>query len=172
MSPNGVVTRHVIMRAEAIAVGLIFHVSACAEYLPRIKLMVKKSFYDRLNDKHAILDVPKDHISLLIRGDPWSAIGTSDLEGSPPLLVMGTSPGSTIVIARMNSNLTDRLAGSSRPGGTGEEVATLNVEESYMSVVRNFISIVTRTPELFQLPVACGLYRKDRVPDINRPIDT
>jgi hypothetical protein len=125
---------------------------------PKGQSMLRTSIYRRLIDFHSILDVSKHHIRILKQGDPWPAIGMRDLDGSPCLLVMGTSPGYSILIARMDRYLPDRLAGSSHPEGVDISATMSNAEENYMSVVPAVISMVIGNPGEFELPIAQDIF--------------
>jgi hypothetical protein len=58
----------------------------------------------------------------------------------------------------MDSYLPGGLLGSNCLGGIGTSATMSNAEENYMSVVRDIISIVTRNPGEFGLPVAQGIF--------------
>lgn len=127
--------------------------------------MSKPSIYHRLNENNAILSVFKDQVNILKSEDPWSAIGTYDLDGCSCLLVMGTTPGSAILVARIGY-LPIGFAGSSHLGSLGRPLSTPNYDEHYMSLVRMVINTMMSNPKLFQLPIVCGIFgqHKDDVP--------
>jgi hypothetical protein len=72
--------------------------------------------------------------------DTRLAIGIRNLDGSSCLTLMGTSPKSAIMTAHMSA---------------------LDSEEHYMSLLRLMINIFLKEQELFQLPLAWGIFSHD-----------
>lgn len=73
--------------------------------------------------------------------DTKNAIGVRDLNGCSCLVLMGTGPKSAIITAHIS--ITDS-------------------EEHYMSLLRLMISIFLKEQELFQLPLAWGIFSHHR----------
>lgn len=126
--------------------------------------MDKGSLYHRLNDKDALLSVFKDQVNILRPNDPCSAIGTYDLNGCSCLLVLGTAPGSAIVVARITF-LGDSPADESDMSSRDPKFVSAN-DEHFMSLVRRLVSFTMSYPDLFQLPVVCGIFGQCR----DRPV--
>lgn len=128
----------------------------CASSIRCHQAMDRPSIYQTLNDKGAILSVFKDQVGILKPDDPWLAIGTYDLDGFSCLLVLGTTPGSAILVARINT-LSDGYVNGSHVSLRDSQSA-LRRDEHYMSLVRKVISVMLSNPKLFQLPIVYGFF--------------
>jgi hypothetical protein len=96
-----------------------------------------KSIYQKLDERGAISDVPRDQVQVLRSQDTCRAIGVQHLNKSSCLVLMGTSPKSAIMMAH---------------------ISALDNEVHHMSVLRPMISIFVKQQELFQIPLAWGFF--------------
>lgn len=99
--------------------------------------LATKSIFEKLDNRSAISSVPKDQVGVLKPQDTQSAIGVRELHGSSCLILMGTSPRSAIITAHISAS---------------------DDEDHHMSLVRRVISIFIKEQELFQLPLAWGIF--------------
>lgn len=95
------------------------------------------SIFQKLDDRGAIFDVPRDQVHLLMPQDTRPAIGVQNLDGGSCVVFMGTSPKSAIMIAHVSES---------------------DSETHHMSVLRSMTSILIKHQEFFQLPIAWGLF--------------
>jgi hypothetical protein len=96
-----------------------------------------ESIFHKLEGEGAILSVARNRVEVLRPQDTGLAIGIRNLDGYSCLMLMGTSPKSAIMMAH---------------------ISVLDSEEHYMSLLRLMINIFLKEQELFQLPLAWGIF--------------
>lgn len=96
-----------------------------------------KSIFHTLEGRGAIVSVARDRVEVLRPQDTQLAIGVRDLDGYSCLVLMGTSPKSAIITAHISAS---------------------DGEEHYMSLLRLMVSIFMKEQDLFQLPLAWGIF--------------
>lgn len=95
------------------------------------------SLFRKLDGRRAIVTVAIDRVEVLRPRDARYSIGVQSLIGCSCLVLMGTRPDSAIMMTVISAS---------------------DGEEHHMSLVRQMISIFIKEQELFQLPVAWGVF--------------
>lgn len=104
-----------------------------------------RSVFHELDDRDAILTVARDQVVVLKSHDAQYALGVEDLGRYCCLVLIGTSPGSAMIMAHISIS---------------------HGEEHYMRLLRLMIGIFMKEQELFQLPLVWGIFgrpQKDNV---------
>lgn len=96
-----------------------------------------ESIFHTLEGRGAIVSVARDRVEVLRPQDTQLAIGVRDLDGYSCLVLTGTSPKSAIIMAH---------------------ISALDGEGHYMSFLRLMVSIFMKEQDLFQLPLAWGIF--------------
>jgi hypothetical protein len=96
-----------------------------------------ESIFHKLDGRGAISSVARDRVEVLRPQDTHLAIGVRNLDGYSCLVLTGTSPKSAIITAH---------------------ISVLDGEEHYMSLLRLMVSIFVKEQDLFQLPLAWGIF--------------
>jgi hypothetical protein len=120
--------------------------------------MATRTIFEKLSDRDSILDVPTDQVAILRPHDRQSAIGTQISNGNACLVLMGTSPQSSIIIAHF-----DYFGAGIHTCGRGSESArridlASEVEAYHMCLLWRVVKTFLEKNEYFQLPLAWGVF--------------
>lgn len=124
--------------------------------------MATGSIFQRLDNQDAIIHVGRDEIKALRPGDARSAIGAQNLNGCSCLVMMGTSAKSTVIMAQISGSSLCEYPDDSHLSGAKRALIASDGEVHYMKMLRQMINVFTTEQELFQLPLAFGIFGYDR----------
>jgi hypothetical protein len=122
--------------------------------------MATKSIFQKLEDREAILRVPRDHVEVLKPQYTKAAIGVRNLDGCSCLVLMGTSPKSAIIMTHISTFLSGKYTTSSGSERAKRGVTTSEGEVHYMKLLRRMVGVFIQGQELFQLPFAWGIFHR------------
>lgn len=116
--------------------------------------------YQKLYDGDALFDVPGDQMIVLRPQDTKSAVGVRNLKGCACIVLMGTTARSAIAVA----HIADLLSNGHTSGGSPKSVesgsATMMGEMHYMHLLRRVLDVFLKEPDLFQMPLAWGIFAR------------
>lgn len=129
--------------------------------------MATKSIFQKLDDRDAIFRVPRDQVKVLRPQYTKTAIGVRNLDGCSCLVLMGTSPKSAIMMIHISTSLSGGYTTGSASERPKRGVAMSDSEVHYMKLLRRMVDVFLQEQELFQLPLAWGIFHhhhKDGTP--------
>lgn len=104
-----------------------------------------RSVFHELDERDAILTLARDQVVVLKSHDAQYALGVEDLGRYCCVVLIGTSPGSAMIMAHISIS---------------------HGEEHYMRLLRLMIGIFIKEQELFQLPLAWGIFGRQQKDDV------
>jgi len=116
--------------------------------------MATRSVFEEFDNQDAILDVPGNEVLILRPQDSKSTIGTQRFNGHACLVLMGTSPGSAVIMARFDCISAGRSSSEIIPGSEEEKSFLAEVEVDYMKMLRKVVKLFLDEHDLLRLPLA------------------
>jgi hypothetical protein len=120
--------------------------------------MATRSIYRKLDDQKAIPNVPMDHTKTSRPQDPRAAISVQILDGSSCLIMMGTAPKAANTMAHIARVEPSGCTSGNSLQSTKREVTTTISDVHYMDLLRKFVDASLKEPELYQMPLAWGVF--------------